>query len=363
MTAPLRPEPGSPLDGLLREPHRYSFDAAVRLMMLAGRTADPAEAVRFRAARGLAFPAAEVLSVEPVRPDGAELAAPGPGGDDRPGPVAALTVALIGLTGPAGVLPRPFSAEVVRQLRLRSRAMPDFLDLLAHRLIAHYADAGAKYRPQRQAQTAALATVPGRDTVAAALLALTGHGTPHLVERLAAGREPLQHYAGLFAAHPRSAERLEALVSDWIGLPAEVVQFAGAWLHLPPGQRTRLAARHGTGQFARLGREATVGARAWDPQGRVVLRLGPMPLHAFAALLPDRPAHHRLVSLVRAFLGPEIGFALNPVLAADAVPPLVLGREAPPRLGWNAWLPSRARPRDADEACFEAEAPAEGRQA
>ncbi|HEV8680373.1 MAG TPA: hypothetical protein VGQ90_13430, partial [Stellaceae bacterium] len=64
-----------------------------------------------------------------------------------------------------------------------------------------------------------------------------------------------------------------------------------------------------------------------------------------------------------AFLGYEIGFAVNPVLAGQEVPPLLLDRDADPapRLGWNTWMPSPAPPvagiprRDADEAVFEAE--------
>ena len=75
------------------------------------------------------------------------------------------------------------------------------------------------------------------------LLALTGYGTPHLTDRLAAGTEPLLHYAGLFALRPRSADRLGALISDWLGMRVEVVEFAGAWLPLPPDQRTRLSAQ------------------------------------------------------------------------------------------------------------------------
>ena len=73
-----------------------------------------------------------------------------------------------------------------------------------------------------------------------ALLSLTGYGTPHLVDRMAVGRDPLMHYAGFLTTQPRSAERLRALVSDWLGRPVEVRQFVGAWLRLPPDQRTRL---------------------------------------------------------------------------------------------------------------------------
>ena len=69
----------------------------------------------------------------------------------------------------------------------------------------------------------------------------------------------------------------------------------------------------------------------------------------------------RLVSLIRAYVGLEIGFAVNPVLRSAEIPALVLDRSAasPARLGWNSWLPASAgtmKPRqDAADAVFEAE--------
>jgi type VI secretion system protein ImpH len=168
----------------------------------------------------------------------------------------------------------------------------------------------------------------------------------------------LLHYAGLFALRPRSADRLGALISDWLRLPVEVVEFAGAWLPLPPDQRTRLSAN---GAWCLLGVDAAAGVRAWDPQARIVLRIGPLGLTGFQRLLPDRVALHRLVSLVRAYVGFELGFAINPVLAAHEVPSLRLDAtsDPPPRLGWNTWVPGPTggvmTQADADDAVFEAE--------
>ena len=109
--------------------------------------------------------------------------------------------------------------------------------------------------------------------------------------------------------------------------------------------------------------DAAIGVRAWDPQARIILRIGPLDYPSFAALLPDHSGLQRLVSLVRAFLGYETGFAVNPVLAGPEVPPLRLDQAADPapRLGWNTWMPAPASPvagippRDRDEAVFEAE--------
>ena len=211
----------SALARLLADPRRFTFDAAVRVLGFARREADPAEAAHFASLAGAAYPGSEVTAV-------------GDPGQKRP---PRVSVGLIGLTGPSGVLPRHYSDAVLAAQRNRSRSLGDFLDLLAHRMIAGFAAAGAKYRPQRAADTSLLAkgeAAADGGPVGGALLALTGYGMAGFAERLPTGTAPLQHYAGFFSARPRSAERLEAMASDWLERPVIVRQFAGAWLALPP---------------------------------------------------------------------------------------------------------------------------------
>jgi type VI secretion system protein ImpH len=339
--------PRSPFSRLVAEPKRFGFDAAMRVLSRSAETCDLSEAVRFRTSPGLAYPPADIVATEqPV--------------ENSP---IQITTAVMGLTGISGVMPRPYMDVLTTTLRNRSTTLHDFLDMLSHRFVAFFARAGLKYRINRCAETAASARPPEPDRIAQTLLAFTGYATPHLASRLAVGVDPLIHYSGFFSGRPRSAEKLAALVSDWLGRKVEVVQFAGAWLPLAPDQRTELAMGLKTGRWSRLGADAAIGVRAWDLQARVILSVGPLDRASFEALLPDCPLLQRLVSLVRAFLGFEIGFAINPVLAGPAVPPLCLDQCADPRsrLGWNSWIPAPEGPppgtrrADAADAIFEAE--------
>jgi type VI secretion system protein ImpH len=337
----------SPLEALRRTPKRFRFGAAVRLLWLAAATGDAGDAIRFAASASLAQPAAEIEAA-------------------RPGEPAKLVTGVIGLTGPSSVMPRWYT-EILAQSRRggagQSSPMAAFFDLLAQRIIAGFAMSGVKYRPHLATELAfhAKDDDAGRDApdpLGAALLALTGYGTAHLADRLAIGPAALQHYAGFFTARPRSADRLAAMASDWLGRRVEVREFAGAWLVLGPDQQSRMPRGRHSGQFHQLGVDCAAGARAFDQQARFILRIGPLSCAEFEALLPDRTALKRFVSLVRAYVGLEADFAVNLVLDPAEIPPLALGAVHAPRLGWTAWLPAPAARltgrKPADEALFSA---------
>ncbi len=345
MDEPVSPAVVSPpgrslLARLTREPRRFSFDAMARIFMRATRQSEPSAAVRFRTPPGLTFPATDVLDIQR--------------GGKRPD----VVVGLMGLTGPSGVLPRYYSEMVSQTLRGRSTALHQFLDMLGERFVGFFALAGVKYRPARAAETAVLKEPRAPDAVTQALLSLTGYGTPHATPRLSAGTEPLLHYAGLFAMRPRSADRLAAMLTEWLNMKVDVVEYAGAWLSVPPDQRTRVGA---DGLFSQLGVDAAVGVRAWSPEARMLVRIGPLDREAFRLMRPDSRPLKRVVSLIRAFVGMELGFAVNPILAASEIAPLRLdGASADaPRLGWNTWLPlsggSGAVRTDAADAVFDAD--------
>ncbi len=336
-----RRRPRSPLERLQAAPQLFKFDAAVRLMLGAARAQESDDRLRFNTPVLLSQPLAELTSV----------ALPG---NERPGQI---TTPLIGLIGPSGVMPRWYTELVAQGIRARARAIADFFDLLAQRLVLAFAAAGAKYRLHRSSETALLA---GAETepIGAGVLALTGYGTAHLTDRLAAGPDALRHYAGFFTARPRSAARLASMISDYLGRRVEIQEFAGAWLGISPDQQSRLPRGRIPGAYNALGRDVAIGTRAWDQQARFILRVGPLNRREFEALLPDRRKLAELVSLVRAYVGWETDFAVNLVLAVPDIPELRMAGPSgdAPRLGWTSWLPSASQRltgrRFADEAIF-----------
>jgi type VI secretion system protein ImpH len=339
----------TPLEKLAAAPQKFRFDAAVRLLLAAAGAARTEETltddqVRFHAPAALGQPTAEVTAATLPR-------------DGIPG---RLSTTVIGLTGASAVMPRWYTELVAQSVRQRARGLGDFFDLLAQRLIDAFAGAAIKYRLHRSSEAAALNGL-AQEPIGAGLLALTGYGTAHLADRLAAGADPLRHYAGFFSARPRSADRLASMVSDYLGRRVEIQEFAGAWLTIAPDQQSRLPRGRGPGAFHALGVDAAIGTRAWDQQARFILRVGPLNRAEFEALLPDRGALPALVSLVRAYVGWEADFAVNLVLAAPEIPELRMAGPdvtAPPRLGWTTWLPSTTGQltgrRFADEAVFSA---------
>lgn len=333
----------APLDRLVRAPARFRFGAAVRLLWLASGRRDAGDAIAFGAPVSLVHPAAEVDAAM----------APDAGGRAR------VLTRLIGLLGGSSPLPRWYSELVAAASRARSPAMVAFIELLAQRLVAGFAASGVKYRPHLAAELRHRADPAApNDPAGDILLALAGFNTNHLIDRLMVGADPIRHYAGFFASRPRSAERLRAMLGDWLERPVAIVEFAGAWLRLDPDSQSRMPRGRLPGQFNRLGVDCAAGARAFDQQARFVIRIGPLSAGGFEALLPDRLLLHQLVSMVRAYVGMEVDFAVNLVLDPAAIPVARLGGAAAPRLSWTGWLPAPASGmtggRRADQALFNA---------
>src|SRR5262249_35327517 len=137
---------GASVIGRLRtEPERFELVQAVRLLERAAacaarerRSAAPAhlgldhdpraEVVALRAALELAFPVAEIASL------------------DDSGRKPELRVTMLGLNGVSGVLPSFYSQLVSDADRDKNAAPRDFLDMFNHRALSLFVRAAQKYR-------------------------------------------------------------------------------------------------------------------------------------------------------------------------------------------------------------------------
>jgi type VI secretion system protein ImpH len=332
---------------LLGEPYRFDFFQAVRLLEQlereragagAGRRRYPVghdwapaqEMVRFRALPGLSFPAAAVGQLR--RPDG-----PAANGSRPP----EMLVTFMGLTGPSGVLPQHYTTLLLQRLRLKDTSLRDFLDLLNHRLISLFYRAWEKYRFPVAYERAKRDPGGAPDLFTHCLACLVGMGTANLGGRLAVDDAALLLYGGFFAHFPRPAVCLERLLADHFRVPVAAEQFAGQWLSLGADDSTCFpGADCPEGRNTQLGIDALAGDRIWDVQSKLRLRVGRLTYEQFQRLLPTGADWPAFLDLTRTYLGPDLDFEVQLVLAAPEVPACRLPVEDEPgfRLGWDTWV-------------------------
>lgn len=348
---------------LLARPQRFAFFQAVRLLRLLRRKGGVAErddrplAARFRTPDSLAFP------VSPVRALGARDEA----GLARP-EAPELEVAVMGLIGPAGVLPRHYTEHVIARRQLDDDAGHAFFDLIGHRLVELFYLAWERTKLDVRLERG------DEDRAGRYLLDVAGLGTAGLAPRVDTAGTPFRaaaaaYFAGLLNQQPRSARGLEQVLGELLGAPVAIAQFAGQWLSIPEPLRGRLgkpserrAARQSGGPSV-LGGGAVIGTRTWDRQAALEIRIGPLSKGAYRRLvagggrrpLAEQPAFQGLRRFLAYYLGTGIQVRLRLVMEAAGVPRLALPAGGdpdgpPPILGIATWLSTAPPERDPDRA-------------
>jgi type VI secretion system protein ImpH len=344
---------------LLHEPQRFDFFQAVRLLEwvvrerhahgerrpvlpVGGDVPPEQELVHFRALPALGFPPSAI--------SGARL----PESADEP---AEMTVAFLGLTGPAGVLPEHYTTLLLQRLRQRDTTLRDFLDVFHHRLVSLFYRAWEKYRLPFLHERRRLDSAGGDDPPAWALYCLASLGTDKLRGRLEIDDETFLYYSGHFAHWPRSAVALQALLEDYFEMPLRVEQLHGQWLHLGADDQAVLPRPDlPQGRYNRLGFDLMVGERVWEVQSKFRLRVGPLTFAQFCRLMPCGDGLRPLCQLTRAFVGPEFDFDVQAVLLPAEVPWCRMSSDGDGAyLGWNTWVRSDAFTRPVEDAVFSME--------
>jgi len=313
------------IERLLREhPGRFDFFQAVRLVLRLSAGRKPAghffnpdeESVHFAVEPSLSFPPNNIDEI------------------DWGGATPRVVVTFMGLTGPAGVLPRCYSAFLLARIREQDRTLADFLDLFNHRLISLFYRGWEKYRFGVTYER------DGIDRVSRYLACLVGLGTAGLTSRLGIPDERLLFYAGLLSLQARSATALKQLLEDHFNVRVEVEEFVGVWRQLGPGDQCAFLDCDSFSE--QLGVAAIAGDAIWDQQSRIRLKLGPLSQEQYLSFLPSGGAWKPLRELTRFFCGPELEVEVQLFLEQSEVPRTDLGKDelTGPRLGWFSWIRS-----------------------
>lgn len=346
MGAPERPSAADLTSRLRAEPYRFRFMQAVRLLALAAREAgvelrdDLPPGLRFTTPATLSFPPSEVMELLPRELSDADAEALA---DDALG----MRVAFLGLTGPSGALPVPYTELLIeRRNHYRDESAHAFFDIFSHRAIALFYAASQKYRFHAPIEL-------GReDGFSRNLLDLAGVGLQSLRNRMVKHGYGipdrfLMYYAGLLAQKPISADALVNLVHGFFKVPVELEQFVGSWIVLGEEDQSRI----GKGACV-LGQSAVSGARQFDRQTKLALRLGPLPRERFAEFLPGQAGALALSELVKFCVGHALAVDVALVLKREDIPVPKLAPDAGLRLGYNAWLQTQPIPTDRSDTRF-----------
>jgi type VI secretion system protein ImpH len=339
MKTPFFSRPRNLLEELEKNAPRFGFFQAVRLLALAARKANKKrrgplpDGLRFRTVPSLAFPPSELAAYRPATPDEEENTR-----DE-------LTVAVMGLTGPGGVLPPPYTELVYGRMQTyRDTAIHAFFDMFSHRATGLFYGAWRKYRYWLGTEDG------GQDGLTRALLGFSGVGTQRLRDKLGAAGEThlaenlFAYYAGLLSQKPISALSAGAVIRGFFGVPAEVEQFVGQWMDVPTEEQSRFG-----GDLCELNLSAFAGERIWDRQTKIRIRLGPMRLKRFESLLPGGEAAKALESLVRYMVGHSLACDITLVLDRREIPEARFSPQSRSLLGGNVWLSTRPLEHDPDE--------------
>jgi type VI secretion system protein ImpH len=372
-TASRRSSPGL-IEWLEREPSRFDFFQAIRLLELQaarddtadglrpvplghdGSDARPEHWLRLAAHVSLSFPRAAIAEVErraTAKADSPSVAkAPSMDWSLR-----VLRVAVFGLVGPVGVLPQHYTQETLDRSRISDNALRDFFDLFHHRLLSYFYRAWRKYRFFLHFELPEATAHSGRadweNPMHTCLYGLVGMATGHLRNRLLIDDQLLLFYSGHFATRPRAAS-LEDMLCEHFSVTVRVQALRGAWLTLTDDDQSCLAGDSEANSFCELGKSAFVGARTWVVEDGVRIWLGPLTLQQFRRFLPDPKSDFRILcQFVRRYLGWEADASIRLVLKADEVPACQIGdHEDGSWLGWNCWLLGQSALCDVHDAEF-----------
>ncbi|POF29252.1 type VI secretion system baseplate subunit TssG [Roseibium marinum] len=258
----------------------------------------------------------------------------------------------LGLLGPQGALPGPYTDEAIMWGLRGNDEFPRFLDIFNNRFIQLFYRAWADARPIVQHDR------PDDDRFLAYIGSSIGLGAPIYrdLDRIDDRLKLL--YTGLMSPKTKSAARLKGLITGVFGVKVEIDQCVGTWLHLDRDDQLSLGGL-GPGGGGRLGADTIVGARVYSVSDKIRIRIFTRSLDEYRKFLPPtrtkpNPWTEKLFDLIDFYLGLEIEYEIELALPRRCASSVHMNRSNSATLGHIGWLKPPAA-KAAEEADIEEE--------
>jgi type VI secretion system protein ImpH len=321
------------------EPHRFDFFASMRALQVAfsrwpkiGASISLSEDyARMRQEPDMAFAPRTIRSFKFGEPDHPEVP-------------SIISVNFLGLFGPNGPLPLHFTDYVLSRLREGDAALATFADVFQHRSLTFFFRAWAVHQKTVDLDR------PEESRFANYIASFIGLGMPSLRDRDAVPDMAKLYFSGRLACSQRNPEGLAAILSEYFGVPCEILSFVGHWITIPESDSCRLGDSPASGT---LGVSAIIGSRVFQYQTKFRVRLGPMRLADLQRLLPGQLSWKQLQAWVANYIGHEFLWDAQYVLLADEVPQTQLGSGS--MLGWTTWIITRKPGHDVDDVILDSD--------
>lgn len=309
---------------LLSDPHHFKFYQAVRL--LKSLTSD-GDQISFENNPHLYFSPCAIEKLEHSKDE-----------DEAGNSVHfTVTVPFMGTLGVGGTNP-VFDTETAREGVLNQEpAFADWYNLFTNRAVAlHFAG-------WRKSKLPVHYESKEDDQFTPRILALSGLGTPHLIENLGFLPDCPAAYGGRLSNPRRSAVCIEDLVGDYFQVPCTATPWVERIERVPDGYLTELGISNSI-----LGSSFFVGDRFTEYTKTFRVTLGPLSYEEFQNFLPVGEWRNELESLLRFIAGIELAYEIQLVLKSAEVPPWAENM----MLGWNTWIYSTEPSTDDSQTIF-----------
>lgn len=242
----------------------------------------------------------------------------------------------LGLLGPQGGLPAPYTDEAIMRGLRGDDSFPRFLDVFNNRFVQLFFRAWADARPIVQHDR------PDDDRFLTYLGSSIGIGAPIFCDLDRIDDRLKLLYAGLTSSKTKSAIRLKALITGVFGVKVEIDQCVGTWLHLDRDDQLQLGG-FGPGGAGQLGADTIVGAKVYSVSDKIRIRIFTQTLEEYRKFLPPtrskpNPWTEKLFDLIDFYLGLEIEYEIELALPKRCASSVKMDRNNSATLGHIGWL-------------------------